>query len=308
VDVPTPAPADVIPPSILCVMLRNVYRLQRLDYRTFKYLCQSDSRDHLISTITMHYLSFVQNVDLSLCAHGIEVDFDAVRWSCNPLDDKTRKSLLHWTREKKSLKNPEIIDLLVFRTVNEAASYEPDRSGLVFPGVQDGALSTENIRDIALYIKTLDTDDPPGHSETRNGDSSEKQYVSVPGFAPSWDRVVQTSSSFISALSFGTVPAKRSPLSAPEETPEPPKIEDKGVQGRWIIGGDASAKSVWLEEGGERAVPISLANAWPGYLRDSSGIQTPGKDNLIELDLSIYKVRHFSYSSDISSMSISSSS
>jgi hypothetical protein len=216
-----------------------------------------------------------------------------------------RKSLLRWTREKKHPKTPEIIDFLVFRTANEAASYEPDRSGLVFAGIQDGALSPENIRDIGLYIKTLNTDDPPALPETLNGESSAKRSVSLPGFTQSWDSVVQTSSSFISALSFGTVPAKRSPLAAPENPPEPPKIEDKVARGRWIIGGNTSAKRIWLEGGGDRAVPISLANARPDYFRESSGIQTPGEDDLVELDLSVYKVRRSCHSSNLSSTSIS---
>jgi hypothetical protein len=239
-----------------------------------------------------------------LCAHGIEADFDSVRWSCHPLDEKTRKSLLRWTREQKHPKTPEIIDLLVFRTASEAASYEADRSGLVFAGIQDGVLSPENIRDITLYIRTLNIDDPPALPDTLNGESSAKRSVSLPGFTQSWDSVVQTSSSFISALSFGTVPAKRSPLAAPEDPPELPKVEDKVVRGRWIIGGDTSGKRIWLEGGGDRAVPISLANARPGYFRESSGIQTPGEDNLVELDLSVYKVRRFSHSSNPSSTSI----
>lgn len=275
-------------------MMQNVYRLQRLHSRTFKYL-HDQSRAHLVSTITPHYRSFAENIDLSLCAHGIEGDFDTVRWSCHPLHERTQKSFLRWTREKKHRKTPEMIDLLVFRTANEVPSYEADQSGLVFAGIQDGALSPENIRDIALYVKTVDTDDPSTLPEPVNGESSAKRSVSLPGFTQSWDTVVQTSSSFISALSFGTVPAKRSPLAAPEDPPEPPKIEDKVARGRWIIGGDRGAKRIWLEGSGDRAVPISLANARPDHFRESSGIQTPGEDNLVELDLSIYKVRRFSH-------------
>ena len=288
---PTPAPADVITPSILCGLMRNAYRLHRLRYRTFHYLLRSHSISYLISKINPHYQSFVKTIDLSLCTHGVDADFDAVRRSCHPFDDKTRKHLLTWTRERKSSRTAPIIDLLVFRTASETAPWEPDRSGLVFPGIRDGALSAENIRDIALYIHTLNMEDsPPPSTDQVNGESPSKRSVSLPGFnPPSWDGVVQTSSSFLSALSFGTLPAKRSPLVA-QEAPEPPKLDvsDAPVKGRWIVGGDTrEAKRIWLEEGGDRVVPISLGNARPANV---SGAQTPGEDNLVQVDLSVYKV------------------
>jgi len=277
--------------------MRNAYRLHRLRYRTFRYLHRTHSLSELISTITPHYQGFVKTTDLSLCMHGFDADFDAVRWSCHPLDDKICKRLLKWTRERKTSRTSPIIDLLVFRTANGAASWEPDRSGLVFPGLGDGALSAENIRDITLYIHTLNIEDPPPPSTAQvNGESPLKRPVSLPRFSPpSWDGVVQTSSSFISALSFGTVPAKRSPLVVPQEVPEPPKLEtsDAPVRGRWVVGGDSrGAEKIWLEEGGDRVVPISLGNARPAVLRDGLGAQTPGGDNLVQVELSVYKVHN----------------
>jgi len=221
----------------------------------------------------------------------VELDFDAVRWSCQPLDQSTRSAFTTWLRKAKSEKS--LIDALLFRAPKETLPYEPQREGLLFAGLQDGNLSSENIRDIGLLISTLDVQEKPQETDT-NGDVGGKRSVSFPGFSQSWDSVVETSSSLFSALSFGTVPAKRSPLALPQDARAEPVKKLKG-EGRWIIGGDKDGRRIWLEAGGERMVPISLGNAQPGFLRELSGQQSPGDDDLVEVELAVYKVHSTSF-------------
>jgi len=221
----------------------------------------------------------------------VELDFDAVRWSCQPLDQSTRSAFTTWLRKAKSEKS--LIDALLFRAPKETLPYEPQREGLLFAGLQDGNLSSENIRDIGLLISTLDVQEKPQETDT-NGDVGGKRSVSFPGFSQSWDSVVETSSSLFSALSFGTVPAKRSPLALPQDARAEPVKKLKG-EGRWIIGGDKDGTRIWLEAGGERMVPISLGNARPGFLRELSGQQSPGDDDLVEVELAVYKVHSTSF-------------
>jgi len=93
-------------------------------------------------------------------------------------------------------------------------------------------------------------------------------------------------------LSFGTMPAKRSPLATTPEIASGTQKSDpfkESMDARWIIGGDNEGKKIWLEAGNERVVPISLGNERPGFLRESSGQESPGVDGLIELELSVYK-------------------
>lgn len=216
----------------------------------------------------------------------MEPDFDAVRWSCQPLEQSIRSSITTWLRKAKSRKS--LIDALVFRAAKETLPYEPQREGLLFAGLQDGNLSSENIRDIGLLISTLDIQEKEEDTDT-NGEVGVKRSVSFPGFSQSWDSVVETSSSLFSALSFGTVPAKRSPLGQPLDAGNEPVKRPK-EEGRWIVGGDREGKRLYLEAGGERMVPISLGNARPGFLRGLSGQQSPGDDDLVEVELAVYKV------------------
>jgi hypothetical protein len=272
-------------------MIVRAYRQQRLQFRSFRNLLHSHSLKYLISTITPYYTAFVESVNSSLTRISAELDFDAVRWSCQPLDQTTRNSLTTWLRQTKSEKS--LIDALVLHAPKETFPYEPQREGLLLAGLQDGDLSSENIRDIGLFVSTLDMHD--SHEETdMNGDVTGKRSVSFPGFSQSWDSVVETSSSLFSALSFGTVPAKRSPLATSLDVAEEPPPKKAREEGRWIVGGEKEGKRIWLEGGSERMVPISLGNARPGFLREPSGQQSPGDDDLVEVELSVYKVRYFS--------------
>jgi hypothetical protein len=246
--------------------------------------------EYLTLTVAPYYASFMRGLNLSLEKNGVETDFDAVRWSCQSMDTNTRNSLHTWLRNTKS-DNPNLIDALLFRAPKETLPYEPSRDGLLFSGLQDGSLSAENMRDLGLYMSTLDIRQPDKHPDV-NGDNG-KRSVSLPGLTQSWDSMVQTSSSLFSALSFGTVPAKRSPLASPAESPNVLAKNDpfnKPCDARWIVGGDNEGRKIWLEAGGERAVPISLGNERPGFLREASGQESPGDDGLIQLQLSVYKV------------------
>src|SRR6202021_2313717 len=89
----------------------------------------------------------------------------------------------------------------------------------------------------------------------------------------SWDTVVQTSSNLFSALSFGTIPARRSPLSVSEEEEE----------GKWIVGG--GGRKIWVERD-VISVPISLGNQRPGYFND----QIIEDDGLQQIQICVYKV------------------
>jgi len=232
-------------------------------------------------------------MDLSLSENPVEKDFDAVRWSCQPFDKKRLEAFFAWLQDAKT-KNSDIIDALIFRAPKERLPYESQREGLLFAGLQDGSLSPENIRDIGIYLSTLDIQDP--EEVDTNGDTSAKRSVSLPGLTQSWDSVVQTSSSLFSALTFGTLPAKRSPLAASVDSQDValkphPKTPDVG---RWIIGGGKEGMRIWLEAGSEKLVPISLGNSRPGFLRELSGQQSPDEDSLVEVELSVYKVNlHF---------------
>ena len=194
-----------------------------------------------------------------------------------------------WLQDSKR-KNSKIIDALIFRAPKDRFPYESQREGLLFAGLQDGELSPENIRDIGLYLSTLDIQDP--EEVDTNGDAAGKRLVSLPVLTQSWDSVVQTSSSLFSALRLGTVPAKKSPLSVSlDPTDDALECQVKAPEvGRWIIGGGKEGKRIWLEAGDERLVPISLGNLRPRFLREPSGQQSPGEDTLFEVELSVYKV------------------
>lgn len=278
---------DLITPSILCQLLRRAYRLHRLQFRSFKYLYRTHSLEYLISIITPHYLSFSQNLKLWLSEYGVEIDFDAVRWSNQSLDLTVQESFKTWLQQTKS-ENSNVIDMLIFRIQKERYTHESSREGLVFAGLRDGNLSSENIRDIGLYLSTINH-----HQQEEvdtNGDTTAKRSVSLPGISQSWDSVVQTSSSLLSALSFRTAPAKRSPLSIPMETPQETVKENGKDEGKWIIGGDKEGKRIWFEASGERLVPISLGNLRPGFLREGYDQQSPDEDALVEIELSVYEV------------------
>ena len=229
----------------------------------------------------------METLNASLTRISAELDFDAVRWSCQPLDQSARSLLTSWLRKAKSEKS--LIDALVFREGKETLPYEARREGLLFAGLQDGDLSPENIRDIGLFLSSLDTKEKPEEIDT-NGEVSGKRSVSFPGFSQSWDSVVETSSSLFSVLSFRSVPVKRSPLAQPEDALNEP-AKKPTQEGRWIVGGDNDGKRIWLGAVGERMVPISLGNQRPGFLRELSGQQSPGDDASVEVELSVYRVR-----------------
>jgi hypothetical protein len=294
VEGPSPWPVDLITPSLLCALLRRVFRLQRLQFRTFRYLLNSHSLEYLKSSISPHYNTFARDIDLSLTGAGVEMDFDAVRWSCQPLDHDARESLTNWLQHEKS-QNADIIDVLLFRDRQQSLPYDSTRDGLLYAGLQDGNISMENIRDISLFMATLDTKEVEEKVDL-NGDTTGKRSVSLPGLSQSWVSVVQTSSSLFSALSFGTLPAKRSPLAAPEE-PIKQGLVKKKEEGRWIMKG----KRIWLEAGEESLVPISLGNQRPGFLREHSVQPSPDDDDLVDVELSVYKVLRLTPRSNSSS-------
>jgi hypothetical protein len=250
----------------------------------------------VINTIESYYTFFAKNLNLSLLQNGVEMDFDAIRWSCQSLELSGRDSLVFWLRRIKT-EYPNVVDAFLFRAVKDSLAYEPRCDGLLFNGLQDGSLSAENIRDVGLYMSTLDIQ--KREKGDVNGDIVGKRSVSLPGLTQSWDSMVQTSSSLFSALSFGTVPARRSPLATPPETPrDTSKVNPLEVtdDGRWIIGGDTEGKKIWLETGGEHPVPISLGNERPGFLREISGQESPDEDRVMELEISVYKVIHLYFS------------
>ena len=258
-------------------------------------MLRSHSLEHLISTVTPYYKAFAENLNASLSNNSIELDFNAVLWSCEPLEKKVRDNLVAWLRIAKS-NNPDIVDALLFRAPKDSATYEPRRDGLLFSGLHDGNLSSENILDVSLVMDTLEIEEP-AKVENVNGEINGKRSASG-GLGPSWESVVQTSSNLFSALSFGTIPTKRSPLSVPQNTfdkAQKDALKLAELEGRWILGGDAEGKRIWLEANGGKAVPISLGNQRPGFMRESSGLQTPGElDNLVELELSVYQVSFLS--------------
>jgi hypothetical protein len=279
---------DLVCPSSVCQLLRRAYRLQRLQFQSFKALLRAHSLQDLISIITPYYQAFAENLNTLLSNNLIEFDFDAVLWSCKPLEKEFRERLVAWLRSAKS-QNSDTIDALLFRTRVDSVNYEPRQEGLLFSGLHDGILSSENILDISLFMDTLEIE--PVRVERVNGDTNDKR--SAPGITPSWESVVQTSSNLFSALSFGTIPVKRSPLSVPLDSADKvPKDDLKLVEleGRWIVGGDSAGKKIWLEVSAGKSVPISLGNQRPGFM-SSSGLLTPGElDNLVELELSVYQV------------------
>lgn len=256
----------------------------------------------------------MRELDLTLSKNGVEMDFDALRWSCEPLNHNTQRSLGEWTRKTKS-EASDIINVLLYRQPRSNVPYKASGDGLLFAGLQDGSLSPANIRDISLLVSHL-RNQQVEKKVTTNGEAVHKRSVNLPSASLSWDSVVQTSSNLFSALSFGNLPAKRSPLSAPVDK-ETKNGDETGMNagqngnqenGDWLIGGDKEPKKVWLEVTSEPLVPISLGNQRPGFLRDLSNSQLLGEDNLIEVELSIYKVLHILIPSNNSTPTSSSCS
>jgi len=283
----------LITPSILRTLLQQTYRIHRLKYRTFQYLYRSYSLEFLVSTVSPHYREFASRLNLTLSEKGAEIDFDAIRWSAKLLDESSRQALARWVRNLKS-ENPSIIDVLLFRDGSAPrASYEPRLDGLLFPGLQDGDISTETVRDLSLFMTSRDcqlTSDQKAAINEING----KRSVSLPGFSESWESVVQTSSNLFSALSFGTLPARRSPLSmVPTQFGTGYDTRDsKKNEGHWVHGGENKRLNIWMEASAPKMVPISLGDQRPEFMRGHSdqGI-TSCVDGLIEVELSLYKVR-----------------
>jgi hypothetical protein len=266
--------AELVTPSLVGQVLRRVYRLQRIQFRSFKYLYRYHSLEYLISIVTPFYDLFVKGFDELILRNDVVLDFLAVQWSCEGITLDQQQALYTWTLSEKKL-DSKIIDVLLFRDNRSRNVYEGHREGLLFGGVQDGSISSDNILDIGIWISTSISE-----RQQVNGESG-KRSVSLPGLSQSWDSMVQTSSSLFSALSFGTVPARRSPLAIEQK----PDVSVAMYEGSWIEG-----KKIWLEASGERTVPISLGNQRPGFLRESSGQQSPDEDNLVEIEIFIYKV------------------
>jgi len=303
VETSNPPPIDCITPSLVSKILLNGYRKIRLLHKPFSALLRDLPLKELIHTLAPHYTSFARSIDLGL--QSVDLDFDAIRWSNQPLEPAQRDSVTKWAREVVSLDHG-VVDIVLYRSKKEARThYEPRRDGLLFAGLQEGPLSWDNIRDISLYIDSLS---PPSQDQTtaKNGDTTgqAKRSVSLPGLTESWESVVQTSSSLFSALSFGTVPARRSPLvntSLPKEDTTTANLKTKdGMDGKeaedmgeWVVGGEESGQRIWLQTMGEETfVPISLGNQRPGYLRELSAsgqFISSGEDNLIELEMHIHK-------------------
>ena len=261
---------EIVTPSLVRGMIIRAYRLQRMKFRTFGYLLAKHG-DAVKTIVERHYMDFATYVDGRLAKMTVEMDFDAVRWSSKVLEENCLREIVHQVRRLKR-EYDNVVDVLLFRDRSSRGQSESSPEGLVFAGLQNGSISAENIRDIHLFLSTLTTVEP----KIVNGDKvplSERRSVSL---GESWDTVIQTSSNIFSALSFGTVPAKRSPLSS-SQTP----IETD--QGRWIVGGDKDEMNVWLED--THCVPISLSNERPGIYGMSIS-----EDNLIEIQLAIYKV------------------
>jgi hypothetical protein len=194
------------------------------------------------------------------------------------LEEESLRQLVPVLRQIKE-ENENVIDIFLFRDQPSRFHYEHRRDGLLFAEPQSNKISPENIRDINLVISTLPL---PTETTPMNGDINGKRAVSLPGLNESWDAVVQTSSNLFSTLSFGTLPARRSPLSA---SPEPVSLETKVDEGRWIIGGEKEGLKVWLE-GNVQSVPISLGNERPEFY----GEDNIDDDGLVEMEISIYKV------------------
>src|SRR2546423_7806510 len=187
----------------------------RLHHKTFQSLLQEHSLSDLINVITPHYTAFARSLPFSF--HSVDLDFDGIRWSTQHLEPPAIATLRTWLKDLKS-QNTEILDVLLFRnTSDKRLHYEAGQEGLLFAGLQQRSLSWENIQDISLFIDSLPTNEKEGTKKDedakKNGEAATgKRSVSLPGLSESWDSVVQTSSTLFSALSFGTVPAKRSPL------------------------------------------------------------------------------------------------
>ena len=271
--------------------MRRAYRLHRLKFRTFKYLLRNHSLEHLISTIASHYQTFAETINLSLSGRGVEVDYESIPWSTTSLEESWQRTLIDWLRQRKS-KNQGLLNVLLFRVNSPRLSYEHRQDGLLFAGIQDGKLSAETIRDLSCFVSSLDTHQVENLTAANGGETNGKRSVSLPGLTESWDSVVQTSSNLFSALSFGTVPARRSPLSiSPERSVEDTKRDKaKYNGGKWIVGGETDSEKVWIEITSQKSVPISLGNQRPGFMRELSGQQTPDEDGLTETEVSVYKV------------------
>lgn len=311
-EVTNPPPVDCITPSLLSKLLRNSYRTMRLHHKTFKSLLREHTLSDLINIVTPHYTTFAGSLPLSF--RSVDLDFDGVRWSTQNLEPSATATLRTWLKALKS-QNPEILDVLLFRNKSDKIlHYEAGKEGLLFAGLQQRALSWGNIQDISLFIGSLPTDEKEGTKRDedvkKNGEAATgKRSVSLPGLSESWDSVVQTSSTLFSALSFGTVPAKRSPVVSVTDPVKATKNDTKqaptsnttphiGKQkienlGKWILGGEGQGHRIWLESTGEESsVPISLGNQRPGFLRDlsSSGQFSPGEDNLVQVEVHVFKV------------------
>jgi hypothetical protein len=215
VEVANPPPVDCITPSLLSKLLLDSYRTMRLHHKTFKSLLREHTLPDLVNITRPHYTSFAGSLPLSF--RSVDLDFDGIRWSNQPLEPPGTEALRTWLKDLKS-QNSEILDVLMFRNKSEKGfHYEAGKEGLLFAGLQQRTLSWENIRDISLLIESLPTNEKEETKKDedvkKNGEVGiGKRSVSLPGLSESWDSVVQTSSTLFSALSFGTVPAKRSPL------------------------------------------------------------------------------------------------
>src|ERR1700694_2907455 len=125
-----------------------------MQFGTFKVLLR-DGLEGLVETVREYYTSFAEGLSLSLEKNGVEDDFDGIRWSCQPLEPTTRESLDKSLGEIKG-EYPDVVDMFLFRAPRESLPHESRKEGLLFAGLQDGRISPENVRDIGLYVSTLD--------------------------------------------------------------------------------------------------------------------------------------------------------
>jgi hypothetical protein len=268
-------------------ILRRAYRLQRIQFRTFKSLYRAHSLELLISTIAPFYDTVVQGFNVLLNMNDVVMDILATQWSCDPILQSSKEALYHWAISEK--KKHGLVDVLLFRDKRNSSHFDGHREGLLFPGLQDGSLSPDNVLDINLWLSTLKSTSSLD-SETVNTKVSEQRVLAIPDIMPTWDSVIQTSSSLVSTLSFGAVPAKSSLSTSGSKNKSSEPTHVPMFEGLWIVGGNNNeGQKLWLEAGTERPVPISLGNQQPDFFYEQSGEHSE-EDNLIQVELFVYRV------------------
>jgi hypothetical protein len=277
--------------------MEKSYRLFRMRNRTFQYTYQNQSLESLVSAVAVHYQTFVDKINLTLYGNnGVETEFNAIRCSSKLFEESAQRELSQWIRDLKS-HNPGIIEILFFRKRIPALPYEAQSHGLLFPASHYQSVSTKTVHDLSSYVTNLDSQSREEQGFLSN-EVNGKRSVSLPGLTESWESVIQTSSNLFSALSFGTLPPRRSPLSIPtdsrREQPEGDKIDSQNekdiTQGKWIIGGQTDGIKIWIEASAPKMVPISMGDQRPEFMRQHSDQNATEGNDLIEAQLSVYVV------------------